>query len=319
MATESEVSSASDLVESSPRAEVPIESIQPGGGVCMRLELGWGAIRRAWLRTFRRGYVARMAKLRRGRGGDYPHEILDPRDLKYYRNQGDWHWLLEDDPFRWRDRIPLARVGLGEVVIFSSVLVGLGALLAWLWWPLAALPAVLWLFVLWFFRDPRRDIPNDPGLLVAPADGRVFSVRQIDWDDDLGSAAISIDIFLSIFNVHINRSPEACEVVSIRYQPGKFLNALRPEAARENEALTVVMATEGQPGRLKVRQITGAIARRIVCWLKPGDSLSRGEPFGMIKLGSRTELVVPQLEGLTVCVSEGDVVRGGMTVLARFE
>ncbi len=285
----------------------------------MWLELAWGRLRRWRLRLVRPGYVARMAELRQGEGGDYPFPILDPRDLKYVRNQGDLHWLPQDDPFRWRDRIPLARVGLGEVVIFSLVLLAAGLLLAWYWWPLAAVPLILWLFVLWFFRDPSRAIPSGPGELVAPADGRVFAVRELAHDDDLGRPAIAIDIFLSIFNVHINRSPEAGRVASIRYQPGKFLNALRPEAARENEALTVLIDCPEPLGRIKVRQITGAIARRIVCWLRPGDDLSRGERFGMIKLGSRTELVVPRIPGMTVCVKEGDVVRGGVTVMARIE
>ncbi|MGV2340050.1 MAG UNVERIFIED_CONTAM: phosphatidylserine decarboxylase [Planctomycetaceae bacterium] len=114
-------------------------------------------------------------------------------------------------------------------------------------------------------------------------------------------------------------SPIAGRVIGLRYRPGKYLNALRPESARENEQLAVYIEESGRPHRgMIVRQITGAIARRIVCWLKPADTLSAGEQFGMIKLGSRTELVIPAETGLEIQVRPGDKVKAGTTVLARY-
>jgi phosphatidylserine decarboxylase len=131
---------------------------------------------------------------------------------------------------------------------------------------------------------------------------------------------VIIDIFLSVFDVHINRAPIPCRVVGIRYQPGKFLNALRPEAAQENESLELRLEGTDPPHRaLRVRQITGAIARRIVCWARPGDDLPKGSQFGMIKLGSRTELALPKEAGLVICVQKGQKVRAGATVMAHFD
>jgi phosphatidylserine decarboxylase len=144
-------------------------------------------------------------------------------------------------------------------------------------------------------------------------------IEDIRHDDYIGGPAKKIGIFLSIFNVHINRAPIAGRVIGLRYRPGKYLNALRPESARENEQLAVMLEENQAPFRgMIVRQITGAIARRIVCWLKPGDAVGRGEQFGMIKLGSRTELVIPAEEGLEIRVRLGDNVIAGTTVLASY-
>lgn len=296
-----------------------IDSIQPGGGICMRLELAWGRVRRWYLTTFRPHYVDRMRACRQGEATDYPIPILDPRDLKYYQNQGNLSWTDADDPFTWRDHLPFVRVGLGELVICSTIL-GLAIVgLAWVYWPLALVPAALLAEVVWFFRDPKRSVPADPGAVVAPADGRVFSIREVDNDDYVGGPAVVIDIFLSIFNVHINRAPVAGVVHSLQYRPGKFLNALRPEAARENECLELRLEPTELPHRpIRVRQITGAIARRIVCWIRPGEPLPRGGQFGMIKLGSRTELTLPKLEGMELTVRVGTKVRAGTTVVARY-
>jgi len=297
-----------------------IRSIQPGGGKCMSIELAWGRMRRWYLRHFRKGYVAKMRACRRGTGGDYPHDILDPRDLKYYGNQGDLHWEVADDPFAWRDRLPFVRVGLGELFIVGSSLLALALALAWVYWPLALIPLVVLAEVAWFFRDPKRTIPSDPGCVVAPADGRICSIRKIDYDEFIGGPAIVVDIFLSIFNVHINRAPAAGHVIGLAYRPGKFLNALRPESARENECLELRLVANEPPYRAyRVRQITGAIARRIVCWARPGTHLQKGAQFGMIKLGSRTELTLAESPGLTLKATVGQKVRAGSTVLARYD
>lgn len=311
-----------------------VRSIQPGGGVIMRLELAWGHVRRFWLRTFRPGYVRRMAAARKGDHNVCPHEVLDPRDVKFHRNQGGYHWDAADDPFRWRDKIPFARAGLAELLFFGSLTLGPAVALAILLvaapdlLPLAAVVA-LWLVVtglavvggliVWFFRDPPRTVPAAPGLVISPADGTVASIEEIEYDEFIGGPAIKIGIFLSIFNVHLNRAPVVARVIGIKYRRGKFLNALRPESARENEQLSVRLQETAAPfRRYIVTQITGAIARRIVCWIKPGDELDRGERFGMIKFGSRTELVLAREPGLVVRVKPGDKMRAGSSVMATY-
>jgi phosphatidylserine decarboxylase len=296
-----------------------IDSIQPGGGFCMRIELIWGSFRRWYLQRFRRGHVDRMARLRRGTPGSCPHPVLDPRDVKFYRNQGGYYWEPSEDPFRWRDRLPVARVGLAELILMGGSCLLLTLVAAWFWWPAALVPATFGLFFLYFFRDPRRSIPAESGLVVAPADGKVVEVVELDDDPFIGGPAVMIGIFLSVFNVHLNRSPVAARVVGLSYHPGKFLNALRAVSARENEQLAVRLE-ESQPPyrRMIVRQIAGALARRIVCWVAPGEELDRGERFGMIKLGSRTELVLPREPGLEVCVQPGTHVRAGSSVLALY-
>jgi phosphatidylserine decarboxylase len=326
---------------SDPAGPLPLEPmdpkltwIQPGGGVICWLELAWGRWRRAWLKRFRPGYVRRMATLRKGDFNGCPHEVLDPRDLKFFQNQGGYHWSPEDDPFRWRDRLPFARASLAELLVFSALTflpaigLAIGLLRAGaapsLWlraagWLVVATLIVVGLLIVWFFRNPSRRVPTEAGLVVSPADGKVVAIDEIEHDEFVGGPAVQIGIFLSIFNVHLNRAPVAGRVIGLRYRPGKYLNALRPESARENEQLAVRIQ-EGFPPyrRLVVRQITGAIARRIVCWLKPGDELARGETFGMIKLGSRTELVLPREPGLTIRARLGDRVKAGVTVLAAF-
>ncbi len=304
--------------------------IQPGGGVVCRLELAWGRWRRVWLKTARPGYVRRMAALRKGDFNGCPHEVLDPRDVKLFRNQGGYHWEPADDPFRWRDRLPFARVGLAELLVFSAITflpaAALAAAAAATGGPLrivlgllAATLAVFGGLIVWFFRDPPRRVPTEPGLVVSPADGTIVAIDELEYDEFVGGPAVRIGIFLSIFSVHVNRAPVASRVVGLRYQPGKCLNALRPESARENEQLAVRLQETAPPyRRYVVRQITGAIARRIVCWLKPGDGLARGEHFGMIKLGSRTELVLPREPGLEIRTKLGDKVAAGATVLATF-
>lgn len=297
-----------------------LTTIQPGSGICMRAELAWGRWRRWYLKTFRRRYVQGMKELRRGEPSGCPHEILDPRDLKFYVNQTSCHWAKEDDPFTWRDRLPFAREGLAELLLLSGVFLALALGLSFVAWPWALPPLALAVFIVSFFRNPRRVPPPEPGLVVSPADGRVVTIEEIPYDEFVQGPAVLIGIFLSVFNVHSNRSPVAARVIGLTYRPGKFLNALLPASARENEQLAVRLE-ENQPPyrRMIVRQIAGAIARRIVCLLKPGDELTRGERFGMIKLGSRTELVLPREPGLEIVVRLGQKVRAGTTVMARFD
>lgn len=342
------LASADEMLTPEPM-DPQITSIQPGSGTVMRLELAWGHVRRWWLRTFRSSYVRRMQQTRQGNENRCPHEVLDPRDVKYYRNQGGYWWKPEDDPFTWRDRIPFARVGLAELLLFSVVCfggaIGLYALSAslasnsleeggWSLMPqfigsslgtmvtamLALIFAVVGGLIVWFFRDPRRSIPSELGTIVSPADGKVVTIERIAHDDFVGGPAVLVGIFLSIFNVHINRSPFPARLIGLTYRPGKFLNALKPESVRENERLELrLQATEQPQYRFRVRQISGAIARRIVCWLKPGDELEVGEQFGMIKLGSRTELILPDVPELDLRVQIGESVKAGTSVIGRYQ
>jgi len=299
-----------------------LTTIQPGGGVVMSIELAWGKVRRTLLRLFRRGYVRKMAVTRQGTRGTLPFEPVDPRDLKFYRNQNTYWWSESDDPFTWRDGLPFVRVGLAELIILGGGFLVL-AVLASLWWLPAGLPPlVLSILIAWFFRDPNREVPTQLGTVVSPADGKLVQIETIE-DPELGTC-VQFGIFLSIFNVHANRSSLPGRVVAVRYRPGKFLNALRPESARENENLDIVLIDneeiqpDGTPRKFRIRQITGQFARRIVCWVRPGDVLNRGEMYGMIKLGSRTELIIPAEDSLEIVAKIGDKICAGSTTLARY-
>ena len=260
-----------------------------------------------------------MAARRQGNCTGAPHEILDPRDLKYCRNRCECSWADADNPFAWRRRIPLAPWGAAELQLMGWPLVGLAVLAGYFAWYLAVPPAAALALIVYFFRDPPRRVPQEPSILVSPADGTIAEITPLEHDDFIGGPAVRIGIFLSIFNVHLNRSPSAARVVALRYAPGEFLNALKPESALRNENMWIGLEETSPPHRrLVVRQISGAIARRIVCDLGPGEIIPRGHKFGMIKLGSRTELIVPQAEGLKVETSIGQKVKAGVTVLARY-
>lgn len=297
-----------------------IRSTQPGGGLGMQVELLWGRWRRWRVRRLRPGYIERMAQLRRGDVEGAPHEILDPRDLKYCRNQCTACWDKSDDPFAWRDRLPFARWGLAELQLFGWPLLALVVGLSWYWWPLGYLAAVPLVLIVWFFRDPPRSIPQEPGLIVSPADGKLTEITRLEHDPYLDGPAVRIGIFLSIFNVHINRSPAEARVIEVRYSPGEFRNALDPASAQVNEHTWIALEEEAPPHRtMIVRQIAGTIARRIVCDLRPGEVIPRGHKFGMIKFGSRTELILPDSGNLHILAEVGDRVRAGATILARYE
>jgi phosphatidylserine decarboxylase len=299
------------------------ENVQPGGGVCMRWELAWGCLRRALLRRFRPGYVSRMLAKRQGTCAQHDMDVIDPRDLKYIRNVCELNFKPTDDRFQWRGRLGLARYGLAELIIFtaafvvaSGVLATLAALLHWVFW-LAMIPLTLvWLEIVYFFRDPERVIPAEEDALVSPADGTITHIEEVDETDFPDGRCLRISIFLSIFNVHVNRLPRAGTVTQIRYFPGAFLDARDSNSAVRNEQLWIDMR-EPNGRAIRVKQISGAIARRIVCWLKEGEYLAKGERVGMIKLGSRTDLLIPAAQICKQCVKIGDKVLGGSTVLLR--
>jgi len=290
----------------------------------MSIELAWGRLRRVVLRRCRPGYVQAMLNKRQGACPNCPHDIIDPRDLRFCRNVCGYWFRPEDDRFQWRGRLGFARAGLAELVIFSLLFGALTAALAagavllhWLLWIGCAAAAATWLEIAWFFRDPERTIPADQEALVSPADGTVTHVEEVDDPDFPGGRALRISIFLSIFNVHVNRLPRDGRVIALRYFPGAFLDARHAHCAQRNEQLWIDL--EELSGRLvRVKQISGAIARRIVCWLKLGEKVKKGERLGMIKFGSRTDLLVPAGDRPTVLVKVGDVVHGGATVLLRF-
>ncbi len=296
-----------------------IKSTQPGGGLGYGIELAWGRWRRCCLKFFNRQYVRRMRELRRGEPLDVPHEVLDPRDLKFFRNQTDCHWAAEDDPFAWRDRLPFARWGLAELQLFGWPLLALTvALIVAGWWILAPVTAILLFLVVYFFRDPPRRVPLEPGLLVSPADGKVVEITPLDGHEHVDGPCVRIAIFLSLLNVHVNRAPCAARVLRLRYAPGQFISAMDPDCALHNENMWIGLEDESpRHRRFAMRQVAGAVARRIVCDLKPGQTIGRGEKFGMIKFGSRTELILPA-NGLQVDVKVGQMIRGGCDVIARY-
>jgi phosphatidylserine decarboxylase len=299
-------------------------SIQPGGtGWCMQLELAWGRLRRRYLRRFRPAYVAKMEVLRQGECPNCPHHIIDPRDLKFYRNVCGYWFRPEDDKFRWRGRLGLARAGLAEIVCLclagGAVSVGI-AVLALLWHPAFWLPCLLVVLfcyqLVYFFRDPQRRIPADADAFLSPADGTVSFIGEVDEPEFPHGRAFCISIFLSVFNVHVNRVPRPARVTDIRYFRGEFLDARHPECGQRNEQLWLDLE-EPSGRKLRVKQISGAIARRIVCELRLGEEMKAGQRFGMIKFGSRTNLLLPLGETLDLGVKVGDKVQGGSTILAR--
>jgi len=171
----------------------------------------------------------------------------------------------------------------------------------------------LFLFTIAFFRDPNRRVPADPNLIIAPADGTVRDIVDLDEKEVLKTKTRRVGIFLSIFDVHTNRAPIGGRIVYRQHHEGLCLDARDPDCPEKNEAMT--WAFENPRGTIVVRQLTGAIARRIVAWANVGDELKKGERFGMIRFGSRTELYLP-LEA-KVLVKRGDHVFGGSTVIAR--
>ncbi len=193
------------------------------------------------------------------------------------------------------------------------VLAGIGAVLGWTW--LLVLAALLVVFCINFFRDPERQAPADPLAILAAADGTVADIVEIEETEVVKGRMKRVGIFLSVFNVHTNRMPISGRVTYLQHYPGLFLDARHLDATTKNEAMT--WAFEGARATLVVRQITGAIARRIVPWAKLGDTLQAGERFGMIRFGSRTEIYVPM--DCEITVKLGDQVKGGETVIARFK
>ncbi|WP_263359029.1 phosphatidylserine decarboxylase [Acidicapsa ligni] len=196
---------------------------------------------------------------------------------------------------------------------YGAGLLVAAALLFWLTsWPLALVPVLLAAFFLWFFRNPSRTIPTGPGLIVSPGDGLVTETVRLETPD---GPRQRISIFLSVFDVHVNRSPIAGTIIDVRYQKGLYLNAMNPSSADKNEQNIVTVRSDG-PGGYEVtfKQIAGLLARRIVFEPRLGDKLGRGELVGLIKFGSRVDVLLPVEAELLV--KKGVRVKGGSSVLA---
>ena len=222
-------------------------------------------------------------------------------------------------------RIRLTKYGLPQVAVFPSLIIAAmilcsiflqGGLLI----GAEVILAGLLVWVLSFFRDPYRVVPAEENILLAPADGKITDIETVGEQDFICGQALKIGIFLSVFNVHINRAPCNVRVEKIVYKKGEYKDARDSQASRVNESNMLGLIRKDKPtDKLVVRQISGAIARRIVCAAKEGQELTGGERFGMIKFGSRTELYLPVNERVKCLVKTGDKVKAGVTVLVRYE
>ena len=196
------------------------------------------------------------------------------------------------------------------ILAFITVLAIVSGLFsAWAFWFFV----LLFLCTIAFFRDPNRVAPADPNVIVAAADGTVMDIFELDENEVLKNKCRRVGIFLSVFDVHTNRAPIDGRIVYCQHRPGLCVDARRPDCSEKNESMT--WAFENSRVTIVVRQITGAVARRIVAWAKVGDDLKTGERFGMIRFGSRTELYLPL--SATILVRIGDHVAGGATPIAR--
>jgi len=217
--------------------------------------------------------------------------------------------------------ITLTKYGLPQILlatVIAGALSGVAAIFLCGWWLLLlAIPVGLWAFVLFFFRSPRRVPPEGEGLLISPADGFITHIETCGDEEFIGEPARRVGIFLTVSDVHLNRAPVAGRVEKIEYTKGEYLNAMKSESAKRNERNDVCLRDEsGEP--FIVRQISGAIARRIVCDCEVGDSFKRGDILGMIKFGSRTDVFFPARLNFEPDVKIGQHVNAGRTILGRF-
>lgn len=207
---------------------------------------------------------------------------------------------------------PMHREGYPFVAAFAAVTL----VLFWLWEPLGWLGVGLTIWCYYFFRDPRRAVPLNAGLLVSPADGVVSLIERAVPPVELGlgpGALLRVSVFMSVFNCHVNRAPIGGKVTAVAYRPGKFFNAALDKASDENERNA--LAIELPDGRkIAVVQIAGLVARRIVCWTRPGQTLRTGERFGLIRFGSRLDVYLP--DGVHPQVALGQTMCAGETVMA---
>ena len=204
----------------------------------------------------------------------------------------------------------MAREGIPFVLI--GLFIAIAFIFAGIWW-LAVVFIALAAFTAYFFRDPDREITSEENLVVSAADGRVTRIEKLNPEDADSPNVVSV--FLSIFDVHINRSPIAGEIAEVVYSKGKFVIATREDASQINEQNALTIKNERMT--IVCKQIAGVLARRIVCWKRAGDRVRLGERFGLIRFGSRTDLILPP--EVEIAVKVGDRVRGGVTIIGRLQ
>ena len=216
---------------------------------------------------------------------------------------------------RYRYDNALLMIGIGAAIITISYIFARG----WFGWLITAFGTLIICFTLWFFRDPERTIPQeaiqDESIILAPADGKIVEVTHVQENNYLHSPTIQTSIFLSPLDVHVNRSPVTGSVGFYKYMPGDYLVAWHPKSSELNEQSRIGVQTKN--GKVLFKQITGYLARRIVCEVKEGDTLTSGEKIGMMKFGSRMDIIVPTSSKINVKI--GDVVVGGETIIGRVE
>lgn len=215
-------------------------------------------------------------------------------------------------------RIPLTRYGLREILIATCAFGVLTAAGVMTFWPAAILPAAAWAYVVLFFRDPQRR-PAEADSFLSPADGKVVEISPVGPESEVGAAGTRIGIFMGLLDVHVNRSPCAGSVAEVTRHAGGYVDARRPDASTTNESATILLA-HGRAGRqftVAVRQIAGLVARRIVTDLTVGQELTPGQRIGMVKFGSRVELILPAGLVGEVAVRLGQTVRAGHSALVR--
>ena len=230
--------------------------------------------------------------------------------------------LIEADqpcfaPWGRPDIVRWSAISCIAIFVFALATVQFGA-----WWLIGVVPScAFWAFMVLFFRNPKRAAPTDPGLLISPADGTIWDIEEVDEDELIGERCLRIGIFLSVFNVHVNRAPFDAKVTGVVYRPGLFRDARSAAAGQENESKTLrleITEAERAGCPVLVRLVSGAIARRIVCDLEEDQLVERGKLIGMIKYGSRTELWIPVRAGFESSVKVGDKVQGGRSIIGRF-
>lgn len=215
----------------------------------------------------------------------------------YIHREGYWHILIATG----------AWIGLTVLIYFCLYP------LPFIFWPLAIVFFLLWLWVIWFFRIPKRKFTEGENLIIAPADGKVVVIEETEETEYFKDKRLQVSIFMSPLNVHVNRSPIQGKTAYMKYHPGKYLVAWHPKSSTENERTTVVI--ENNRVTLLLRQIAGAMARRIKYYVQPGDAIGQNDEFGFIRFGSRVDVFFPA--GTKVEVQIGQQVKGGQTILAR--
>ncbi len=216
-------------------------------------------------------------------------------------------------------RFPFAEYGSKELSFFGMFLFVM-IVLSLFFYPLASIPFFVFLFfVLYFFRDPERDIPDGENSLISPADGKIIAISYEQEDNYLKCMALKIAIFMSVFSVHVNRVSYSGKVEFIKHVPGKFLDARSPDSSEMNEHNLMGILTGDGKTKIMIKQVAGKVARRIVCDCTVGQNVERGKRFGMIKFGSRLEVYIPAEKDFEIAVEVGQMVSAGSTILGTMK